>query len=87
VNKLLLLIDLLIWWFSFERSAPQALALIVLLMIAVSIYLNYRLARQNKQSALLWSLIGFFGLYGVIVHYIQLFLRRRPSKEHVHEAK
>ena len=81
MNKFLLFIDILTWWFSFERSSPEVLALDVLLMVAVSIYLNYRLARQNKQSALLWSLIGLFGFYGVIAHYIQLSLRRKASKE------
>ncbi len=77
VNKFLLVIDTLLWWFSFERSAPLALAPIVLLMVFVSIYLNYRLAKQNNQSALLWSLIGLFGWYGVIAHYIQLKLRKK----------
>jgi len=82
MNKFLLIIDILLWWFSFEHSAPEALFLIVLLEIFVSIYLNFRLAKQNIQSKFLWSFIGVFVLYGVIIHYIQLyFLKKKISKE------
>ncbi len=80
MNIFLFIIVVLTWLFSFERSAPLALGPAVLLMVVVSIYLNYRLARQYKQRALLWSLIGFFGFYGVVAHYIQLLFTKGKAE-------
>jgi hypothetical protein len=81
MNIFLLIVDIFLWLFTFERSSPQALAPAVLLGIGVSFYLNYRLTKQNHQSKW-WLLAGLFGVYGVIAHYIQLIVKVNSAPPH-----
>ena len=79
MNKLLLgIIIFLVIFDSLYKGFLHQEATAIYFIILLSAILNYRLAKQNKEPYLVWIILPLFiGAYGVILHYIYLYWKRR----------